>query len=112
MIDVSIRNTIAPSAFDSHGRPKAVTLQAERDKRAKHGQYVESMHCNFCPFIIESFGHMGPQATTLFNKLVREIPLDSFSPPNWAASSPADYWAQRLSACVWGGHADELRELL
>jgi hypothetical protein len=111
IVDVSIRNTIAPSSFDSHGKPKAVIAEAERAKTAKHGPHVSAMNCSFCPFILESFGHLGPQAKTLFNSLVREIPVDSFFPANWSASSPSAYWSQRFAVGIWGGHAAETREL-
>lgn len=108
VVDVQIRNPCAPSSFDSSGRPLSIASYAEQQKIEKHAAACAAAHMNFKPFVLERFGTLAPHASSLFNRLIGQIPPDIFSPPNWSARSASSYWHQRLSITLWGGSAREL----
>jgi len=107
IVDVGIRNTLAPSAFSSSSQPRPVLDYAAASKDAKHGPSSASVSCKFTAFIIDRFGNMGVDAKHLFDNLVSQVPPDTFVTPNWAANSVSAYWRQRFSVCVWSSLARE-----
>jgi len=107
IVDVGFRNTLAPSSFSSSSQPRPVLDYAAASKAAKHGPSSASISCNFSAFITDRFGNMGADAKSLFDRLVSQVPPDTFVSPNWAASSVSSYWHQRFSVCVWSSLARE-----
>ena len=108
VIDFEQVNPCAPSSFTESGNDKPVVLYAERDKIHQHGDSCAAFNLKFVPFVMDRFGAFGRHAFSFFSFLVNQVPRSSFFAPNWAASSPAAYWFQRLSVCQWNGNAAEV----
>lgn len=107
IVDVSIRNTLAPSSFSSDSLPRPVLQYAAHHKTEHHGPAASSISSRFVPFILDRFGNLEAEAKTLFNRLISDVPPDIFEPENWAACSVASYWHQRLCVAVWSSLARE-----
>ena len=108
IVDVQIRNTLAPSSFSSASRkPLPILDYAAKAKSEKHAASAASIHCSFTPFILDRFGNLGSEAKVLFDHLIALIPPDTFEAPNWAANSISAYWHQRFSVSLWSSLARE-----
>jgi hypothetical protein len=107
-VDVTIRNPVADKIWTA---PLSAALAGEQDKRSKHGEACKASHLNFVPFSVEYFGALGPAACYLFLNLINEVDIDTFLPPNWAASTPRNYWMQRLSVTLINGECTRILSL-
>jgi hypothetical protein len=101
--DVEIVHPSPPSHSDSI--PLLAARNAERAKTTKHGANCARFNLRFCPFVLEYYGAFGSEASRLFRSLVSELDSDQFIPPNWAARTPFQYWAQRFSMLNARSHA-------
>ena len=106
-IDLRVANPAIKSG--PHVAPLAAADKAEDIKERKHGPACRLLRADFEGFAIEFYGALGVKAKSLVEVLCSEIPADTFSPPNWAASSILAYWLQRFSVII---HTSNARRIL
>src|SRR6185312_13001076 len=74
MIDVSIVNPTSPSYVTTAAAMKKGTPEyREKWKREKYGTLPESQGCVFVPFVLDSYGAMGKEASDFLLELSRSV---------------------------------------
>jgi len=99
-LDVQVVCPTAPSHLLAAREPLGAAAVGEHGKRVKYEAPCLEVGMRFCPAVFEVYGSMGATSLKLFDDVLARVPSSSFSPPNWAASSPRTYWRQRFSVLL------------
>jgi hypothetical protein len=112
VIDVKVMDPRAEGhVAHAAANPLGTALKGEREKVRKYGVLCSEAGMDFVPTVWESFGAAAPTTRSFFSQLVGCIDRAEFSPPNWAASSPAAYWLQRLAVTLQRYNAAKILHL-
>jgi hypothetical protein len=100
-IDVKLMHAMADSHVTAAAKdPLATARKGEAQKVAKYGARCAAADMEFIPTVWETSGAAAPTTISFFKGLVAQVDRGEFTPPNWAASSPAAYWLQRLGVTI------------
>jgi len=112
-VDVAVVNPAADSYLPARDVvPLSAAVWKANAKTQKYQAILGGS--SFCPAVWEAYGAVGESAQSLVVKSCARLSQedDTFSPPNWAASSPSSYWWQRLSVALQRSNARKMRDLL
>jgi hypothetical protein len=100
--DMKVVCPVVPSRILASSRePLSTALAGEKQKVKKYGAACAAKGMSFTPVVFECFGSASPAAEKLISRLIaKAVGEGSWEAPNWAASSPAPYWWQRLSVAL------------
>ena len=71
-VDTSVNHPAAPSYLNLASTPLAVTARAERNKNNSYLHHAQALGAHFFPFVMESFGAIGPKALDFISRLAEE----------------------------------------
>ena len=74
-------------------QPDYTVLRGEREKRSQYNVVKDQTMFQLVPFVVDSQGHMGPEAKGLFSKLCHRVAFSS----NIPISIIQSYWVRKLS---------------
>jgi hypothetical protein len=95
-VDVSVIGVTAASHLAAAQEPLGAAIVKEQEKIKKYACFDE---CKLRPFILEDFGALGPQASSLLSTLVG-LTAQAFTPPV-AASKKSSLAVQRSLSYSW-----------
>ena len=93
MIDVSFTQPLQYT----NKEPLYAAKERETEKDAKYLSLCHDEGLFFVPFVIETYGGIGPRATLWLKKLFNKLPPSTRTFPNFTIKDERDYFYQRLA---------------
>ena len=106
--DVSITHPASKSYCRAGAKALGAAAGREKDKKRQYSDLARAEHLDFIPFVLETFGGFGREATHLLDTLTEEGSLNGVE--SLGGMGARTFFTRALSVCLQSGNAQVMQD--